>query len=83
MILLASHVQANSEMTPEKLIDCSPVIAVIHIERAPAPRIEDAAFDPKIFKQRVPAVCIKRVKGDIPEEFSIENGAGDGGRPHD
>lgn len=61
------------EISPERLIEISPVIAIVSISDAPKPKIEDAALNPQIYKQRVPARCIKRLKGNAPENLIIEN----------
>lgn len=62
-----------AEVTLPVLLKNSTTIAVIEITSTPPMRMEESAFDPKLFKQQGEAKLVQLIRGYLPETFQIEN----------
>ena len=71
----AERPKSAHEFTASDLLACSPYIAVIQIDEAPPPQMDDAAMSPRISKQRAEARMTTAVRGELPGTFHIENEA--------
>ncbi len=71
--VIITIVTANERITPQDLVQQSPVIALISVEDSPIGRIHDASYDLSVQKQRAQGKRISMITGSLPEYFIIEN----------